>query len=131
MSERTIVVDVETEPGAGRTPEAEGWRTAVATAIDDAVGAREVDADTRYQVEVYFRLPERGDAPPGHLNELVATTIDALGAAIGWCPRRSRPHADDARVDRLIASKRTARGGETPGARVRVTEMPRITGRPA
>ena len=127
MSERTIVVDVETEPGAGDAAEAEGWRAAVAA----AVGEREVDADTRYQVEVYFRLPERGDAPPGHLNDLVATTIGALGGAIGWCPDRGRPHADDARVDRLIAGKRTARGGETLGARVRVTEMPRVTGRPA
>lgn len=127
MSERTIVVDVETEPGAGDAPEAETWRAAVAA----AVGEREVDADTRYQVEVYFRLPERGDAPPGHLNDLVATTIGALGGAIGWCPRRGLPHADDARVDRLIAGKRTARGGETLGARVRVTEMPRVTGRPA
>ncbi|RTL65464.1 MAG: hypothetical protein EKK42_20840 [Pseudonocardiaceae bacterium] len=131
MSERTIVVDVETEPGAGDAPAAEGWRAAVAAAIDETVGEREIDADARYQVEVYFRLPERGDSPPGHLNDLVATTIDALGGAIGWCPRRGRPHADEARVDRLVAGKRTARGGETLGARVRVTEMPRVTGRPA
>ncbi|GAY12363.1 hypothetical protein [Pseudonocardia sp. N23] len=131
MSERTIVVDVETEPGAGDTPEARGWRAAVAEAVAAVVGEREVDADTRYQVEVYFRLPERGDAPAGHLNALVATTIDALGAAIGRCPERGHPYADDARVDRLVAGKRTARDGETLGARIRVTEMPRVTGRPA
>jgi hypothetical protein len=131
VSERTVVVDVETQPASDRSPEAVAWRAAVA----EAAGEQVVDDGTRYQVEVYFRLPAPGGSAaargPGYLNSLIATTLDALGGVIGWCPQRGRPHGDDGRVDRIIAGKRTARNGESVGARIRVTELPRVTGGPA
>lgn len=49
-------------------------------------------------------------------------TIDALDEVLGPRPgRRSRPQADDERVDRIVASKRVTRPGKTSGARVVIT----------
>lgn len=58
------------------------------------------------------------------LDNLLKATIDALDEVLGLRPGRfARPQADDERVDRIVASKRVAGPGETPGARVIIVQL--------
>jgi hypothetical protein len=72
-----------------------------------------------------FRLPPartRNDA--WDLDNLLKPTLDALGGVIGWRAWNGRPQADDERIDRIVASKRTVTDREEPGARLRVVPLP-------
>jgi Holliday junction resolvase RusA-like endonuclease len=61
---------------------------------------------------------------PTHLDNLLKATIDALDGVLGLRRGRfARPQADDERIDRIVASKRLAQPGETPGARVVIVEL--------
>lgn len=117
------VVDVEVaaRPATYATAGEAAWRTAVAA----AVGTRQVPDGTRFAVEVEFRLPlpgTRNDA--WDLDNLIKPTLDALGGVIGWRRWNGRQQADDERIDRIVASKRTIRTGEAAGARIRIAAIP-------
>lgn len=80
---------------------------------------------SRVGIEVEYRL---GPGQVGHnapdLDNLVKATIDALDEVLGLRRgKRSRPQADDERIDRIVASKRPAQPGEAPGARVVIVEL--------
>ncbi|MGH3614623.1 MAG: hypothetical protein ACRDRK_18940 [Pseudonocardia sp.] len=94
------------------------WKAAVA----EAIGTHDVPAGARSQVEVEFRLPvpvTRNDA--WDLDNLLRPTLDALGGVVGWRRWNGPRQADDERIDRIVASKRTVRDGESVGARIRVS----------
>lgn len=117
-----IGVDVAGRPAgfAGGANE-QRWKTAVRSAFAGKV----VPTSSRVAIEVEYRL-DRGqtahNAPD--LDNLIKSTIDALDQVLGPRPgRHPRPQADDERVDRIVASKRLARPGETPGARVIIAEL--------
>jgi hypothetical protein len=54
------------------------------------------------------------------LDILIKPTRDALGSVIGWRRWNGRPQADDERIDRIVAEKRTIGDGESVGARIRI-----------
>jgi Holliday junction resolvase RusA-like endonuclease len=58
------------------------------------------------------------------LDNLIKPTLDALGGAIGWRRWKGPPQVDDERIDRIIASKRPVRAGESTGARIRISVLP-------
>ncbi len=58
------------------------------------------------------------------LDNLLKATIDALDQVLGLRRGKfARPQVDDERIDRIVASKRVAQPGETPGARVVIVEL--------
>lgn len=121
-SKWTEVVDVEIfgRPATFATASEAAWRRAVSA----AVGTREVPDTVRFAVEVEFRLPigrTRNDV--WDLDNLIKPTLDALGGVIGWRSWLGRPQADDERVDRIVASKRSIADGEQPGARLRIVPL--------
>jgi Holliday junction resolvase RusA-like endonuclease len=116
-----LTVDVEGRPATFATAAEEAWKIAVS----EAVGRREVADGMRFEVEIEFRLPLPVRANEAwDLDNLIKPTLDALGGAIGWRRWRGRPQVDDERVDRIIASKRPVRAGETTGARIRISVLP-------
>lgn len=117
---RVVDVEVGARPATFATAGEAAWRDAVAA----AVGTRQVPDGTRFAVEVEFRLPKastRNDA--WDLDNLIKPTLDALGGVIGWRRWNGRPQADDERIDRIVASKRTVRPSETAGARIRIAPL--------
>lgn len=80
---------------------------------------------TRIGVDVSYRLApsQRGHNAPDLAN-LIKATIDALEGLLGPRPIAGRPQADDQRIDRIVATKRMAREGEEPGARIIVSVFP-------
>lgn len=119
---RVEVLDVEVvgRPATFATASEAAWRSAVAA----AVGRREVPAEMRFAVEVEFRLPPSGNRNEAwDLDNLVKPTLDALGGVIGWRRWKGRPQADDERIDRIVASKRSAGDDEDPGARLRIVPL--------
>lgn len=117
----TIVeVDVHARPATYATATEPVWKAAVT----DALGVHEVPNGARFQVEIDFRLPvprNRNDA--WDLDNLLKTTIDALGGVVGMRRWNGRAQADDERIDRIVATKRTVRDGESVGARIRVSTL--------
>lgn len=119
-NEMTIVdADVRGRPVTfGNAAKEAPWKAAVA----EAIGTHDVPVGARFQVEVEFRLPvpvTRNDA--WDLDNLLKPTLDALGGVVGWRRWNGPRQADDERIDRIVASKRTVRDGESVGARIRVS----------
>ncbi|MEJ5944884.1 DUF429 domain-containing protein [Pseudokineococcus basanitobsidens] len=98
------------------------WRQAVAEAFDGEhlLGPDRVEV----VLDVVLGPAQVGRSEPD-LDNVLKTTIDALGSVLG---RRDgtgdRVEADDVRVSRIVASKRPAREGEVPGARIALTLLP-------
>lgn len=82
----------------------------------------------RVQVEIDFLLaPDQFGRVEPDLDNLIKSTVDALEGVLGVRPGTgSHTEADDVRVDRIVASKRPARNGEHPGARIVVSELPDV-----
>ena len=102
----------------------QAWRRATRAAFEGCV----LPQGCRVQVEVDFLLaPDQVDRVEPDLDNLIKSTVDALGGVLGVRPGTgSRTEADDVRVDRIVASKRAARAGEHPGARIVVSELPDV-----
>lgn len=120
-----VLVDVQARPASYATAAEGPWKAAVA----EAVGVHEVPAGARFALEVDFRLPAPATSNDAwDLDNLIKPTLDALGGVIGRRRWRGTPQTDDERVDRIVATKRTVRDGERPGARIRVTVLPEEPG---
>lgn len=80
---------------------------------------------SRFAIEIEYRLdPGQIGNNATDLDNLIKATIDALDEVLGPRPGSfARPQADDERVDRIVASKRVARLGESSGARVVIAEL--------
>ncbi len=117
-----IAVDVVGRPtGFAAEDNEQRWKAAVRTAC----AGRTVSRSSRGGIDVEYRLDpsQVGDNAPD-LDNLLKATIDALDEVLGHRPGTfGRPQADDDRVDRIVASKRVARPGEPPGARLLIFEL--------
>ncbi|WP_088284303.1 DUF429 domain-containing protein [Kineosporia sp. A_224] len=117
-----VAFDVPERPSSFSSSATTAWVRAVAAQLE----ARGVQpANTRFAVSIAFRTPQ-----PSTVNEawdidnLVKSTLDAMGAILGTRPGRfDPPQADDERVDYLVASKRTVRPGEPYGATIQVYDL--------
>jgi len=126
VSNRLILtVDVVGRPATFGTSQEKDWRLAVAASCAPAVQADQYDPLTaRFAVAVDFRTPA-----PTHsgevwdLDNLVKPTLDAMESVFGKRKWLGVPQPADDRVDRLEASKRTVRPGETAGALIQVWVM--------
>ncbi|RKT78669.1 putative RNase H-like nuclease [Terracoccus luteus] len=98
------------------------WRQAVKAAASTAMGTKPA-LTGRFAVEIDFVLPAPTIKGQGwDLDNLIKPTIDALGPVIGIRPGNwTSEQADDERVDRLVASKRTVTEGEKPLATITVS----------
>lgn len=97
------------------------WKAAVRKAFSGCV----LPAGRRVQVEIDFALAadQRGRNEPD-LDNLIKAAVDALDGVIGVRPGTGgRVEADDVRVDRITATKRSARGDEQPGAQIVVSDL--------
>ena len=105
---------------AGELP----WREAVTTDAIVAMGGTPAFAG-RFSVELHFVLPQPTMMGQGwDLDNLIKPTIDSLAPVIGVRPGQWKfEQADDERVDRIVASKRTANDGEGVGATITVTVL--------
>jgi predicted RNase H-like nuclease/Holliday junction resolvase RusA-like endonuclease len=117
-----IAVDVAGRPtGFAAGDNEKRWKAAVRSAF----AGKSVSPSSRVALEVEYRLDpvQIGHNAPD-LDNLLKATIDALDEVLGLRPGRfARPQADDERVDRIVASKRVAGPGETPGARVIIVQL--------
>jgi Holliday junction resolvase RusA-like endonuclease len=93
--------------------------------VRSAFAGKTVPPLSRVAIDVDYRLdPDQVGHNAPDLDNLLKATIDALDEVLGLRQGRfARPQADDERVDRIVASKRVARRGETPGARVVIVEL--------
>lgn len=116
------VVGRPTGYSAGANEQA--WKQALRAVFEGCV----LSAGCRVQVEVDFLLaPDQVGRVEPDLDNLIKSTVDALEGVLGVRPGTgSRMEADDVRVDRIVASKRSARSGEHPGARIVVSELPEV-----
>jgi len=117
-----IAVDVAGRPtGFAAGDNEQRWKAAVRSAF----AGKAVPPSSRVAIEVEYRLdPGQVGHNAPDLDNLLKTTIDALDEVLGLRSGRfARPQADDERVDRIVASKRVARPGEAPGARVVIVEL--------
>ncbi|WP_130013915.1 DUF429 domain-containing protein [Serinicoccus sediminis] len=94
------------------------WKAAVRSAFVDCA----LPVSCRVQVDLDFVLaPEQHGRTEPDLDNLIKATIDALDGVLGARAGTGlRVEADDARVDRITASKRHSGAGEQPGARITV-----------
>lgn len=117
-----IAVDVVGRPtGYAAGDNEQRWKAAVRSAF----ASKTVPPSSRVAIEIEYRLdPGQVGHNAPDLDNLLKATIDALDEVLGPRPGRlARPQADDERVDRIVASKRVARRGETSGARVVIVEL--------
>jgi Holliday junction resolvase RusA-like endonuclease len=117
-----IAVDVAGRPtGFAAGANEQRWKAAVRFAF----AGKTLHSSSRVAIEVEYRLdPGQVGHHAPDLDNLIKATIDALDEVLGLRRGRfARPQADDERVDRIMASKRVAQLGETPGACVVVAEL--------
>lgn len=109
----------EPAPYAGGSRE-QRWRAAVVAACPpdgSLVGER-------FAVEVEFVMPPpRTHNDRWDIDNLVKPVLDSLGSVLGRRTWNGPDQADDERVDRLTAAKRTAAPGEPTGATIRVRAL--------
>ena len=100
------------------------WKQAARAVFEGCV----LPEGCRVQVEIDFLLaPDQVGRVEPDLDNLIKSTVDALEGVLGVRPGTgARMEADDVRVDRIVASKRPARSGEHPGARIVVSELPEV-----
>lgn len=114
---RSLTVDVTGRPtGDGGTEDELKWKQAVREAFGDA----DLVGEPWVSIELEFRL---GSAQISRnepdLDNLITSTIDSLENVLGRRTGTSaRVEADDVRVDRIVASKRSATASEASGARI-------------
>jgi len=117
-----IAVDVVGRPtGFAAGDNEKRWKAAVQSAFE----GNTLPPSNRVAIEIEYRLdPAQTGRNAPDLDNLLKATIDALDKVLGPRPGRfPRPQADDERIDRIVASKRVARPGESPGARVVIAEI--------
>lgn len=118
----SIVVDVPGRPtGFAAGDNEQRWKAAVRSAL----AGTSVPPSSRIALEIEYRLDplQVGHSAPD-LDNLLKATIDAMDGVLGDRPGRfAHPQADDERIDRIVASKRVAGPGDTPGARVVIVEL--------
>lgn len=114
------VVTARPDPNFG----ASAWKDLVREGFAGCV----LPAECRVQVEAEFMLGANQQGPnEPDLDNLIKSTIDALEGVLGKrLGTGARLEADDVRVDRIVATKRPARSGEEPGARVMISELPDV-----
>ncbi|WP_199921546.1 DUF429 domain-containing protein [Intrasporangium calvum] len=120
-SSASVTLTVEAAPATFATAGELPWRAAVTEAAARAmVGAPPLAG--RLSVELGFVLPEPVVKGQGwDLDNLIKPAIDALGPVIGMRPGNWKwEQVDDERVDRIVATKRTARSGEAIGVTITV-----------
>lgn len=100
------------------------WKQAVREGLSGCV----LSTQGRVQLEVEFVLaPDQVGRVEPDLDNLIKSAVDALEGVLGIrAGTGSRTEADDVRVDRIVASKRPARVGEHPGARIVLSELPDV-----
>lgn len=117
-----MAVDVAGRPtGYAAGDNEQRWKAAVRAAF----AGKSVPSSSRVALEIEYRLDplQVGHNAPD-LDNLLKTTIDALDGILGLrAGRFTRTQGDDERVDRIVASKRVAAPGETPGARMVIAEL--------
>lgn len=115
---------VDAVPATFATAGERPWGRAVEEAAAAAMGMSP-DFHGHFSIEIDFWLPPPTIKGQGWgLDNLIKPTIDALGRVIGMRPGNWAPkQADDERVDRIVATKRTAEPHETPGATITVGVM--------
>lgn len=103
------------QPGTTATIQAPAWRAAIEEACE---GVGIYHPGERLELEVHFTLPPRINAhDEWDLDNLLKPTIDGLSSLLGLRQGKRRGLlADDERIDKIIASKRTASGDEQVGA---------------
>jgi predicted RNase H-like nuclease len=118
-----VAFEVDGVPATFATAGERPWRAAVYEASSAAVGDGG-PLPGRLEVTVHFRLPVASRKGQGwNLDNLVAPTLDALTPVLGKRAIAGPEQADGERIDRLVASKRTVREDEEPGATVLVTVL--------
>ncbi|MEE6274544.1 DUF429 domain-containing protein [Georgenia sp. MJ206] len=118
-----VAFEVSGVPATFATSGEHRWRAAVSTAASAAVEGMD-PLPGRLEVTVHFRLPVASRKDLGwDLDNLVKPTLDALTPVLGQRAIAGPEQVDDERVDRLVASKRTVREGENPGASILVTTL--------
>ncbi len=111
---------VRGRPATLATAEETTWKALVVEAAHLAMEGS-MPPDARFAVELDFVLPlglnanERWD-----LANLIKPTVNSLGPIIGWRFWHGAQQVDDERIDHIVASKRSAREKEQPGARIAV-----------
>lgn len=116
-----MAVDIAGRPTGSAAGDDKRWKTAVRSAF----AGKSMPTSSRVAIEVEYRLDDHHMGPnaPG-LYDLLKATIDAMDEVLGLrAGGTSRPLTDDVRVDRIVASKRAAKPGEMPGARVVIAEL--------
>lgn len=105
------------EPGTTSTRRGREWAQAILRATEERAVFQPA---ARLSLVVDFVLPVgRTSQEQWDLDNLLKPTIDGLTALLGVRVTNTPvPQADDERIDRIVASKRTAARGEQPGARL-------------
>lgn len=100
----------------------QAWKQAIRAMFEGCA----LSESCRVRVEIDFLLaPDQVERVEPDLDNLIKSTVDALEGVLGVRPGTgARMEADDVRVDQIVASKRPARTGEHPGARIVVSELP-------
>jgi hypothetical protein len=119
MAEQHLVtIEVAGRPATFATAHEHPWKEAVRAAVA-ATGVQPRNA--RFAVRIVFRLAVARNANEvWDLDNLVKPTLDAMEGVFGLRAFRGVPQPADDRVDRLEATKRLPRAGETPGATIDV-----------
>lgn len=119
-----VTFTVLAKPATFATAGEFAWRAAVTAGAAAAMDGTE-PTDGRFAVELDFVLPAPTLKGQGwDLDNLIKPTIDALGPVIGTRPGNWKfEQADDERIDRIVAGKRTARPGEESGVTITVRRL--------
>jgi hypothetical protein len=117
-NETLLVVEVLGRPASFSTAAEAAWKASVR----EAIGATGLGPWAgRFSVLLEFRTPEARSANEvWDIDNLVKPTLDSMEGVFGLRPWRGPMQAADDRVDHLVASKRTVRADESPGARIEV-----------
>lgn len=119
MPERHLTtIEVSGRPATFATAGEATWKAAVRRAVAET-GCQSQNA--RFAVRIDFRLGSaRTAGEVWDLDNLIKPTLDAMEGVFGLREWRGQPQPNDDRVDRLEATKRHPRDGESPGATIDV-----------
>ena len=117
-----LIIDVRgVRPGTFATAAERPWKSAVTQAAEQT--GEVLIPGARLSLEVDFTLPPASATTHGwDLDNLLKPTIDALISVLGNRPGSWRhQQADDERIDRIVASKRSAETLDVLGATITLT----------
>lgn len=118
MEHHLVSFTVHARPATFATAHEAAWKQAVRAAVA-ASGVQPTGA--RFAVSIDFRTPvPQRSSEVWDLDNLVKPTLDAMEGVFGLRPWKGVPQPEDDRVDRLEASKQTAKSEEAVGADVTV-----------